>query len=193
MQPLNLFSLSAYDWLMLAVALLSVCGAFRSGLVRTVFSLSGLIAGLLVATSAQTVILNSLGGYATFDAATRKMIFLGIVFGVYAAFTSVSVFVRKVATGAGTGLADRFAGAGLGLVRGALLGAIFLAAVTGFAPHSPIVRSSVFAPYLIEGTQATALLDPETFTYPADPGTNQILPALQQELEARSTNEPAPQ
>lgn len=193
MQPLNLFSLSYFDWLVVAVALFSVFTAFRRGLVATVFSLSGLIAGLLIATSVHAANMDSLARYAAFDAPTRKMLLLGMVLVVYTAFKAVSAFARRIAAGAGLGLTDRFAGAGLGLVRGALLAALLLVAGTGLIPHSSLIQSSVLAPYLIHGTQATALLDSAMFTDPADPGTNRVLPALQQSLEARDQSGPAPQ
>lgn len=186
MQPLNLFPLSAFDWFVLAVVLSSVFVAFRSCLVKTVFSLAGLIAGLLVATSIHSAQLSSLQAYVTFDASTQKMIFLGVVLGVYAASMAVSAFAKRVAVGAGMELADRFVGAGFGLVRGALLGALVLVAVTGLTSHSSVAQGSVLAPYLMEGTQALALMDSSSFSNPADPGKNQVLPALQDALEARN-------
>ncbi len=163
MAQLGISSLTAFDWFLIVLMVISVVSAFRQGLVKVIFSLAGLIFGVLTAKWVHNGLAPTLQSVGGFKASAQILLFLAVVLVVYIGFTFAGTFARKVAVGAGTGLRDRLLGAGFGLVRGGLAGAVVLVTLMVAMPGSTMVEGSQFAPYVLQGTQAVAFLVPDSF------------------------------
>jgi membrane protein required for colicin V production len=189
MPTLDTTSLTALDWFLVLLTTVSVITAFRQGLVKVVFSLSGLIFGVLSATWIHNRVANSLQTVGGVDASAQILAFLAVVVVVYIGFAVAGAFARKAAMGAGSGLVDRFLGAGFGLLRGGLTGAVVLVTLMAAMPRSTIVERSQFAPYVLQGTRSVAFMVPDSFREGIDtkaapqPG---LVPASTDALVARS-------
>ena len=60
----------------------------------------------------------------------------------------------------GLSVLDRLGGAGFGAVRGVVLGAALVLAVTAFLPTAPWVQGSKFSPYLLQASHAVSFVMP---------------------------------
>jgi uncharacterized membrane protein required for colicin V production len=75
--------------------------------------------------------------------------FLAIFFAVLILFSIAGRVARKLMKAAGLSGFDRFLGALLGLVKGALVVAVVLMGLTAFTPTSVLLEDSRLAPYFL--------------------------------------------
>jgi membrane protein required for colicin V production len=152
--------MSVADWILLAFLLLSVVGAAMEGFFRVAFGLAGLVVGYLLAAWQYQ---HLAAWFATFLKSPR----VGEIAGFLIIFFAVLVFAGfagRVASWlmkkAGLTTLDRFLGAVLGLLRGALVVAIVLTAIAAFAPTAEWLHDSQLAPYFLVGGRAAIWLAP---------------------------------
>lgn len=187
MERLDLTSFTPFDWLLIALVAISVVLSFRSGLVRVLFSLAGLVAGLLVASwnfrQATAVLLP----YTGHRLATQILSFLFLLLVTHFCFVIVGAMVRKTVHAVGLGVVDRAFGALFGFVRGVLVGAVILVVLAAFLPASPWIQSSRLAPYFFTGTHAVSFVVPETFGQQIAAGASRLLAAPSAPVSGHST------
>jgi membrane protein required for colicin V production len=70
---------------------------------------------------------------------------------------------------------DRLLGAGLGLVRGVLLGVAVMMAMTAFSPRSAWIRNSLLAPYFLAGAHAVSFVVPQHLQQQMAEGTRHLV------------------
>lgn len=148
------------DWLLALVIVYSVVRAAIRGLAREAFALAGLIVGLFLACWNYPAAAFYLRGLINSQPLADFCAFLLIVAIVMAVATLLGRIVQRTASAVGLSPLDRLGGAAFGLVRGAVLGAVLLLAVTAFLPTAPWVQNSRIAPYLLRGAHAVSFVMP---------------------------------
>jgi membrane protein required for colicin V production len=143
------------------------------GIVLELFSLGGLIAGILLASwNFQRLAIplqHLLDSLFKFSLSTCNVIaFIVIVFTVMVLAALLARLIRGTARTIGLGFFDRLLGAVFGALRGCLIGVSILMAVTAFLPQSqPQTQTQVqwfaksrLAPYFLAGVHAVSFVVP---------------------------------
>jgi membrane protein required for colicin V production len=141
--------MTAADWVIVLVIILSVIQAAISGFFHEAFGIAGLVFGYLLAawnyqrlaaTFAPHLKSEWLGEIAAF-----LIIFLAVVIlaGIAGRIT------RHIVKEAGLGFFDRILGGALGLLRGGLMVAVILMSMAAFTPTSQALEGSELAPYFL--------------------------------------------
>lgn len=174
-EPITFASLTAFDWMLVGCVVISALMAFRRGFIRVLFSLAGLIAGLLVAIWNYVALAAWMHTWVTSLATAQILAFLTILLAVWFAFAVAGAFVRRAVKAVGLGFADRLLGAAFGAARGVLLGIAAMMALAAFAPDSAWMKQSVLAPYFFQGSHAVSFILPQHFEKQMSDGARQLL------------------
>jgi len=152
--------MSVADWIILAFLAASVIGAAVEGFFQVAFHLAGLAAGYLVAAWQYHRLAEWFNSYLKSPWVGEIAAFLIIFFAILILAGVAGRLARWIMKKAGLTSIDRFLGAVLGLVRGALVVAIVLVAMTAFAPAGKWLADSQLAPYFLVGGRAAIWLAP---------------------------------
>ena len=172
---ITISSFTAFDWLLVGVVVVSAAMAFGRGLIRVLFSLAGLMVGILVASWNYRSLGVRLHQWITSVPVSEVLAFLAIILAVWFVFATVAGFVRRAVKAVGLGFADRLLGAVFGAVRGVLLGIAMLMALAAFAPDSSWVKESALAPYFLEGAHGVSFVLPQHFEAQLSDGARHLL------------------
>jgi membrane protein required for colicin V production len=134
------------DWVILIVLVLSVVSAAKAGLILEVFSLAGLVLGLLVAAWDYQKLTPWMGQWIHSPSMNQALSFIVMALGVMIAAGIAGRIVRWSVKSVGLGWADRMAGAAFGLVKGCALVTIAVMVIAAFWPSATWFRQSRFAP-----------------------------------------------
>lgn len=156
-------SLTVLDWGLLCIVLLSIIGGFLRGLIRSLFSLGGLIAGAILAGWYCGSVATMLSRWITSPMAARTVGFVLILVTVVLLAVLLGYLIRSAASLVGLGFADRMAGAGFGLLRGYLFVAAMLLPLAAAIPQSDAARKSVLLPYFLSGAHGISFVLPRDF------------------------------
>ena len=126
--------MNLFDCLLIAILAYSTIMAFVRGIILELFSLGGLIAGILLAAWNYQHVALLLGRLITSLATAQIVAFLLIIIGVMVLSTLLGKALNRTAHAIGLGFFDRLLGAAFGFVRGCLLGVAILMAVAAFLP-----------------------------------------------------------
>ena len=173
--PFTVQDLTAFDWLLVTIAVISTLMAFRRGIVKVLFSFAGLIFGILIAAWNYSHFAAILGRWITSAAAAQVVAFVAILIGVTLIFSLAANLVRKTISAVGLGIVDRLLGAVFGLLRGALLGVAIMMAITAFVPNSTWLKNSRLAPYFLAGSHAVSFVVPKGFEEQMAAGASHLL------------------
>ena len=110
------------DWVILIVLILSVVSAAKAGLILEVFSLAGLVLGLLVASWDYQKLTPWMGQWIHSPSWNEALSFIVMALGVMIVAGIAGRIVRWSVKSVGLGWADRMAGAAFGLVKGMCAG-----------------------------------------------------------------------
>ncbi|CAN5485356.1 hypothetical protein BH10ACI4_BH10ACI4_09260 [soil metagenome] len=157
--------LNGFDWLLIAILAYSTITAFLRGIVLELFSLLGLVAGILIASWEYQRLAVPLGHLirrvvGVSDATCNVLSFLVIVLGVMLLAGLAAKLIRSTAHTIGLGFFDRLLGACFGIARACLVGVSLLMAATAFMPKSPWIENSHLAPYFLAGVHAVSFVVP---------------------------------
>jgi membrane protein required for colicin V production len=152
--------MSVADWIILAFLVFSVIGAATEGFFHEAFHLAGLVIGYLLAAWQYQRLANRLAPYVKNPWVGEIVGFLVIFFAVLILAGLAGTIARWAMKKAGLSSIDRFLGALLGLLRGALVVAIVLTVITAFAPAARWLDQSQLAPYFLVGGRAAIWLAP---------------------------------
>jgi len=158
-------TMSIADWIILGFLLFSVIGAAIQGFFREAFSLAGLVVGYLIAAWQYRRLADWFAPHLRSPWIGEIAAFLIIFFAVLMVAGIAGQFARSVMRKAGLSAIDRMLGALLGLLRGVLVVAIFLMAITAFAPGARWLEGSELAPYFLVGGRAAIWLAPPELRY----------------------------
>lgn len=163
MTPLSYTQWNALDWTLVAIVLVSMVLAFRSGLVRSALGLVGLIGGFQIATwcYAEVGDLISPRQLGWSPQGRRVFGFLVVAALVMTAMQIAGWALQRVLRKVGMGGFDRVLGAGFGFARGCLLGLGLLMAASIAEPQSEMLTTSVLTPYLFAVAHDVSFLVPQ--------------------------------
>src|SRR5260370_31640126 len=128
--------MNLFDCFLIAMLAYSTIMAFLRGIILELFSLGGLIAGILLASWNYKHIAIIIGHLITTRATAEIVAFLLIIIGVMVLSTLLGKALNRTAHAIGLGFFDRLLGALFGLVRGCLFGVAILRAIAACLPHS---------------------------------------------------------
>ncbi len=165
---------TSFDWFLVMIVALSMLAAFFRGFIKVLFSLGGLVLGLVLAAwnyaslALRLTLLPS-------PAARQVAAFLLILVVVMVAFTFAAGLLRKAVSAVGLGLFDRVLGGLFGFVRGVLLGVACMMAFAAFAPQWEPLKNSQLAPYFLSGAHAVSFIVPAHFARQVSDGATHLL------------------
>jgi membrane protein required for colicin V production len=148
------------DWLLIVILAVSMVQAFFRGLVLELFSLAGIICGIVLAAWNYSRLAEKLSSVISTSAVASVVAFLVIAIGVMIVAAILGRMIHASAHAIGLGFFDRLGGAGFGLIRGSLLGVALLMAITAFLPSSSWLKNSHLAPYFLAGSHAISFVVP---------------------------------
>jgi membrane protein required for colicin V production len=152
--------MSLFDCFLIAILAYSTIMAFVRGIILELFSLGGLIAGILLAAWNYHHIALLLSRLVTTPATAQIVAFLFIALGVMVLSTLLGKALNRTAHAIGLGFFDRLLGAAFGFVRGCLLGVAILMAAAAFLPQSQWIANSQLSPYFLAGAHAVSFVVP---------------------------------
>ena len=155
-----LTALTPFDWLVLVLALWSVVRGLMRGLIRELFALVALVAGITAAAWNYTPLAAWLARWIPQPTSASIAAFLILALAVTFVVLLAGRIVRSAAHLVGLGPLDRIAGGLFGLARASLVGAAILMACTTFLPPQPWIQQSLLAPTLLKIAHTAAFLAP---------------------------------
>jgi membrane protein required for colicin V production len=148
------------DWLILVVLLISVLTAAKNGFFLEVFSLAGVILGLLLASWNYQKLLPWVARWVHSWPAAEALSFLLIALGVMLLAGLVGRMIRWSVHSIGLGWADRFVGACFGFVKGCFLVTLAVLVVAAFLPQATWFQQSRLAPYFLTAAHHVSVVMP---------------------------------
>jgi len=166
--------MNLFDCLLIAILVYSTIMAFVRGIILELFSLGGLIAGILLAAWNYHHVALLLARLIKTPAAAQIVAFLLIIIGVMVLCTLLGKALNHTAHAIGLGFSDRLLGAVFGFARGCLLGVAILMAVAAFLPQSQWIANSQLTPYFLEGAHAVSFVVPHDLRQQILEGAEQL-------------------
>src|ERR1700730_13939447 len=152
--------MNLFDCFLIALLVYSTVVAFLRGIILELFSVGGLIAGILLASWNYKHIAIVFGHVITTPAIAEIVAFLLIMIGVMVLSTLLGKALNRTAHAIGLGFFDRLLGALFGFARGCLLGVAILMAIAAFLPHSAWIANSRLSSYFLAGAHAVSFVVP---------------------------------
>jgi membrane protein required for colicin V production len=154
--------MTIFEIAVLLVILLSALAGFATGLIRSVFSLAGLILGIAIASARYKVVAHRLGGLIDSPAFAQLVAFCIVAILVMVLAGLAGWFLRKLVHGVGLGWLDRSLGLLFGILRGALLVTLLVMALAAFFPTTAWMQDTWLEQRFLGAAQAaTHLTTPE--------------------------------
>ena len=161
--------MSAADWIIVAVLAGSTAIAFAKGFFVEIFSLAGIVVGLMAAAAEYGKLAPALSRWLGWTGLLREtevanlLAFLLIVFGVMLGAGLVGRILRGAARKVGLGWMDRLLGALFGLLKGCAAVTLVLLAIAAFLPGTACLQNSRLAPVFLMAAQGGSHLTPAEF------------------------------
>jgi len=155
-----LFKFSLLDWLLLAILVYSIAVSWFKGFIREVLGLITVLAAVLLAAWFYRGV-----GRLFKDVVRTENIALFFGFSLIFVMTLVAGFVviwliTKFMKFAKLQWADRLLGAAFGFIRGWVISAAILLALTAFEIQTERLKGSELAPYFLPGSRVIAVMTP---------------------------------
>jgi membrane protein required for colicin V production len=152
--------MNLFDCFLIAMLAFSTIMAFVRGIILELFSLGGLIAGILLASWNYKHAATILGRLITTPAIAEIVAFLLIIIGIMVLSALLGKALNRTAHAVGLGFFDRLLGALFGFGRGCLFGVAILMAIAAFLPHSAWIANSRLSSYFLAGAHAVSFVVP---------------------------------
>jgi membrane protein required for colicin V production len=152
--------MNLFDCFLIAVLAYNTIVAFLRGIILELFSLGGLIAGILLASWNYKHVATILETFIINHATAEIIAFLLIIIAVMVLSTLLGKALNRTAHAIGLGFFDRLLGALFGFGRGCLFGVAILMAVAAFLPHSAWIANSRLSSYFLAGAHAVSFVVP---------------------------------
>jgi membrane protein required for colicin V production len=166
--------MNLFDWLLIAVLAYSTLTAFLRGILVELFSLGGLVAGILLASWNYRSVSLLLRRLITTPSTANVVAFLLIAIGIMILSTILGRVLHRTAESIGLGFFDRILGAAFGFVRGCLLGIVILMAASAFLPPNSRISQSRLTPYFLAGAHAVSFVVPHDLQQQILDGATQL-------------------
>jgi membrane protein required for colicin V production len=166
--------MNLFDCFLIAILAYSTIVAFVRGIILELFSLGGLIAGILIASWNYGRLALYLEHFITSPSTAEIISFLLLVIGVMVLSALLGKALNRTAHAIGLGFFDRILGAVFGFGRGCLLGIAILMAIAAFLPHSTWIENSQLSSYFLAGAHAVSFVVPYDLQHRILDGAQQI-------------------
>jgi membrane protein required for colicin V production len=148
------------DWLICGVVLINVITAAMQGFFAEALTMAGLVVGYIVAAWQYRGVAEWLEQYLKNPWLAEIFSYFIIFFAIVILFGIAARIARWLMKKAGLSVLDRFLGALLGVVKGALMVAVILMGMTAFEPTSKLLQNSQLAPYFLVAGRAAIWVAP---------------------------------
>jgi len=152
--------LTATDWGIVAVIVVSVAHAASAGFFQEAFGIAGLVFGYLLAAWQYHQLAQHFAPYLNSPWFGEITAFLVIFVAVMVAAGIIGRIARWIMKEAGLSFVDRLLGGALGLLRGCLMVAVVLMSMAAFNPNSKWLEGSRAAPYFLVVGRAVVWVAP---------------------------------
>ena len=152
--------MNLFDWFLILILTFSTILAFVRGFLQELFSLGGLIAGILLASWNYHNFAPLLTRFISDHAAANVAAFLLIAIGVMVLCSIAGKILSRTASAIGLGFFNRLLGAVFGFARGCLIGVAIMMAAAAFLPPASWITNSSLAPYFLAGAHAVSFVVP---------------------------------
>ena len=152
--------MNVVDIVILLLLVLSAVLGFRSGLIQSICSLVGLIAGIAIASWNYQRFAYQLAPMVHSKALADAIWFCLIAFAVMLAAGLIGILVKGLVRGVGLGWLDQILGFAFGLVRGAILVTLFIVVLAAFFPEKQLLGDTRLAPYFLGMSRLTITITP---------------------------------
>jgi len=154
---------TSFDWIVVAVIVLSTLFAFLRGLIRELFALAAWIAGIVAALAFTPQVADWLPAAISSPPIRYLIAFMVIIVAALLAGALIAWPLRKAVHAAGLGFADRFLGSIFGLARGVLvvLAFVLLAGLTALPRTEWWQNSALAGPLTVAALALTPYLPGE--------------------------------
>jgi membrane protein required for colicin V production len=161
---MNIADLNWFDWVLVAIVIVSMVRAYVTGLVRAIAGLLGIAVGFEAASSGYIYLGDRIRDQAwiTSQYMARTVAFLLIVVVVVVVFEIAGRVLQKKLRSIGLGWFDRTLGAAFGFARACLMGIALLMAASILTPQPDAVTNSLLRPYLFTVVHDVSFLIPES-------------------------------
>jgi membrane protein required for colicin V production len=166
--------MNLFDWFLVVLLAYSTVAAFVRGFLLELFSLGGLIAGILLASWNYRGLSALFSRVITTAYIANIIAFLLIAIGVMILCAVIGKVLHQTAHAIGLGFFDRLLGAAFGFARGCLLGIAILMAAAAFLPPSPLISQSRLSPYFLAGAHAVSFVVPHDLQQQILDGATQL-------------------
>ena len=159
----GLNGMNLIDWTILLVVSISVVFGMMKGLLRSVLSLVGIIAGILLAGWYCGPLAVRLAPWVHPPALAQVLAFAAILIGVLILAALLGHTLRKFAAASGLGFLDRLGGGLFGFARAVLLLAALLLPMAPLFNNLEVARTSTLLPYLRTAAVGVSSVLPRRF------------------------------
>ncbi len=144
--------MNGLDLVLIALLVIPSFMGFRSGLIRMVANLGGMVVGIMLAGQFGDRVAELLGQVIDSETTAKVLSFVLIVAVTLVAATTIGSLVRKALTFVFLGWVDRVAGTALGLFIGALFASVvvFIADYVPFGGANDLVAGSALAGFFLD-------------------------------------------
>lgn len=152
--------MNVVDVVILLMLVVSSLLGFRSGFIRSISSLIGLIAGIAIASWNYQLAAVRLTPLVHNLALADAIGFCIIAFLVMLVASLLGLLIRSLVRGVGLGWLDSALGLVFGILRGALLAAFCVVLLAAFFPDGELLSGARLAPYFLGFSQITITVSP---------------------------------
>jgi membrane protein required for colicin V production len=157
---MNIFRFSLLDWIILAILVYSIAASWFKGFVREVLGLVTVVLGVIFAAWFYREIAGLFKNVVTTENLALffgfSVIFLATLLAGFVIIWLITRFMKF----AKLQWADRMLGAAFGFIRGWVIGAVILLALTAFDVQTERLKNSELAPYFLPGSRVIAVMAP---------------------------------
>jgi membrane protein required for colicin V production len=154
-------SMALVDWIIVAIIAGAVIAGFARGFFRSVFSLGGLLVGLIVASWNYARVAHFLERFIHSPDVANGIGFLIIAILIMVLSAIIGSLLAKLFEKVGLGCLDRIAGAVFGLFEGALFVTVCIFVTVAFFPRSQWLTESRLLPYFSGPLHVSTTISPK--------------------------------
>ena len=148
------------DWAIIVILIVSVLSAAKHGFFVEVFSLAGIVLGLLLASWNYLKVLPWFTPWIHSPGAAEAVAFVSIALTVMVIAGLAGRIIRWMARSIGLGWADRLIGAIFGFLKGCVLVTLGIMAIAAFLPHVTWLERSKLAPHFLTAAHEASVVTP---------------------------------
>jgi membrane protein required for colicin V production len=151
---------SILDFVILAILAYSIVRSTMRGFVREIYFVSAVFIGSLLAAWFYRPVGTIFKDVVRTENVALFFGFALIFVGTLVAGSAITWLITRFMKRTKLDWADQLLGAAFGFIRGWLIGAVILLALTAFELQTERVRNSLLAPYFLPGARAIAVITP---------------------------------